>query len=137
MSMTVDTIRKFVEEDYKDYAIMITCDNEHKYYYNTKGNPSVIWNWDDGTFTALETREEVNDQNGHPFEITKVAIEEIQFITAYVDMATAIDFINKNYTDEKQKEVAKKVLKRMKPCLMAPNTLKELGRESRTPYPNK
>ena len=132
----MSTLKKFVEEDYKDFAIMITCDNEHKYFYNTKGQPSVIFNWDEDTMTILETREEVNDQNGHPFEITVVALEEIQFITAYVDTATVIDFINNKYTNEDHKEVAKKILKRMKPCLMGPNTLRDITRESRSPYPN-
>ena len=130
MSMTKDVLRKFVEEDYKDCTILITCDNEHKFYHRAFGNPSVIWDWDNDVFIALETNEDATDQNGHPMQVTSVALEEIQFITAYIDTQTALNFINEKYTEEADKENAKQVLQKGKPEQMGPKTLRQFGRNA-------
>lgn len=124
MSMTVDAVKKFVEEDYKDYTILVTCDNEHHFWHRSYGNPSVVWDWDNGVFTALQSHEDVIDQNKYPMQITMVAIEEIQFLTAFVDSAAVLDYINNNYTDEKEKEKAKGILQIIKPGQMGPRTLR-------------
>ena len=130
MSMTKEAIRKFVEEDYKDFVIMITCDNEHKFYHNAHGNPPIIWDWDNNVFIALDVNDdEIIDQNKHPMQVTMVSLDEIQYLDAYIDKATAIDFINKNITDETKKEEVKALLKKVAPAMMAPRTLsgKNLG----------
>lgn len=126
MSMTRDHIRKFVEEDYKDCVVLITCDNEHKFYHKAHGNPSVVWDWDNEVFYALETNEDIADQNGHPMQVTTVALDEIQFLTAYIDTIQALDFINNKYTDDAEKENAKDVLMKIRPGQMGPKTLRRL-----------
>ena len=131
MSMTKEVIRKFVEEDHKDEVILVTCDNEHKFFHNAHGNTPIIWDWDNDRFLVLQSNQEIIDQNGHPFEITSVALEEIQFLTAYVDVVKAIEFINKYITDEEQKKAALELVQKLKPAMMAPTTLrKDLNGES-------
>lgn len=125
MSMTKEYIKKFVEEDYKDYCILVTCDNEHKFYHNAKDNPPIIWDWDNNTFTVLSTNQEIIDQNGHPMEVTTVSLEEIQFLTAYIDTVKALDFINTKITDETKKEEAKQMLQKIRPAKMGPNSLRD------------
>jgi hypothetical protein len=123
--MTKNVIKKFVEEDYKDCAILVTCDNEHKFWHNSKKNPPIIWDWDNDCFIALETNNEAIDQNKHPFTITTVALDEIQFLTASVDIATVLGFVKENITDEEQKEVTMELIKKCKPAMMGPRTLKK------------
>lgn len=125
MSMTKDVIKKFVEEDHKDHVIMVTCDNEHKFYHNAHGNLPIIWDWDNDVFIVMEPTDEVVDQNKNPMQITKVALEEIQFLTAYVDRIDAINFIRQNITDEKKKEEALSLLQRVAPGMMGPRTLRK------------
>lgn len=125
MSMTKEVIKKFIEEDYKDHVVLVTCDNEHKFYHNAHGNPPIIWDWDNDRFLVLETNNDIIDQNQNPVTITSVALEEIQFLTASVDMITALDFINENITDEAKKEEIKKVLQKLKPSMMGPRTLRK------------
>ena len=130
MGMTTAVIKKFVEEDHKGQVIMVTCDNEHKFWHNASSNPSIIWNWDKEYFIALETNDEVVDQNKHPMQVTQVSFGEIQFLTAYIDKVSTLDFINKNITDEKEKEKVKNLLQKVSPSMMGPRTLdgKNLGR---------
>ena len=131
MSMTKEVIKKFIEQDHKDDVILVTCDNEHKFFHNAYGNPPIIWDWANDRFLVLQTNQDIIDQNGHPFEITSVALEEIQFLTAYVDIATALKFINDNITNEEKKAEVKKLLQKVKPAMMAPTTLrKDLNGES-------
>lgn len=125
MSMTKDLLQKFVEEDFKDFAILVISDNEHRFYHRSKNNPDIVWDWDNEVFYALETNEEVIDQNMHPMQVTMVALEEIQFITAFVDTKKSIEFINENYTNDAQKEKAKGVLYQVKPGIMGPRTLRK------------
>ena len=120
-----DLIKKFVEEDYKDFAILVTCDNEHKFYHNVKGVPPIIWDWDNERFLVLETTEEIVDQNKHPMQITSVELAHIQFITAYIDKATTIDLVNKYITDENQKKETLSLLSKVAPAMMSPRTLKK------------
>lgn len=125
MSMTKEVIKKFVEEDFKDFTILVISDNEHRFYHRAKNNPDIVWDWDNDVFYALETNEEVVDQNGHPMQVTAVALEEIQFITAFIETKKAIEFINSKYTDESQKEKAKSVLQQIKPSMMGPKTVRK------------
>ena len=120
-----DLIKKFVEEDYKDCTILVTCDNEHKFWHNAKDVPPIIWDWANERFIALETTDEIVDQNKHPMQITSVELCHIQFLTAYIDRSTAIDFISKNITDEAKKEETLKLLNRVAPGMMGPRTLKK------------
>ena len=124
MSMTKDIIKKFVEEDYKDYTIKVTCDNEHIFYHRSYGNPDIIWDWDNNAFIVLESHEDVVDQFKHPMQITIVSLDEIQFLTAMVETSAVIEFINK-YTEEESKEKAKLILQKIKPGMMGPRTLRE------------
>lgn len=125
MSMTKDLLKKFVEEDFKDFAILVISDNEHRFYHRTQSSPDIIWDWANEVFYAFEANEEMTDQNKHPMQVTMVALEEIQFITAFVDAKKSIEFINDNYTDDDQKEKAKLVLQKVKPGFMGPTTLKK------------
>ena len=130
MSMTKEAIKKFVEEDYKDFAILVTCDNEHHFYHNVAGNAPVIWDWDNNVFYALDTNDVVNDQNKHPMQVSMVSLDEIQFLDAFIDMNAALKFINEKITDEaKREEVKQKVLRKVAPSMMGPRTLdgKNLG----------
>ena len=63
-------------------------------------------------------------------QVTSVALEEIQFITAYIDTQTALNFINEKYTEEADKENAKQVLQKIKPGQMGPKTLRQFGRNA-------
>ena len=125
MSMTKEVIKKFVEEDYKDHTILVTCDNEHKFFHRSYGNPSIIWDWDNNTFTALEITEDIVDQSGNPMQVTTVSLDEIQFLTAYIDMPSALEFANTKYTDDKEKEKVKGILQKVKPAVMDPRSLKK------------
>ena len=125
MSMTKEVIKKFVEEDHKDHVIMVTCDNEHKFYHNAHGNVPIIWDWDNDVFIAMEPNDELTDQNKHPMQITKVALEEIQFLTAYVDRITALNFITENITDETKKKESLALLQKVAPGTMGPRTLRK------------
>ena len=125
MSMTKEVIKKFVEEDFKDFAILVISDNEHRFYHRAKLNPDIIWDWENEVFYALETNEEVIDQHGHPMQVTVVALEEIQFITAFIDTKKGIEFINEKYSDDSAKEKAKSVLQQIKPGMMGPRTLRK------------
>lgn len=120
-----DLIKKFVEEDYKDCAILVTCDNEHKFWHNVKDVPPIIWDWDNERFLALETTDEIADQNKHPMQVTSVELAHIQFMTAYIDKTTTIDFINKYITDEEKKKQTLSLLCRTAPGMMGPRTLKK------------
>ena len=133
MSMTKETLKKFVEEDYKDYTILVITDNEHRFYHRSDFLPDIVWDWDNGTFTAFEINDDETDQNKYPIEITTIALDEIQFITAIIDKAKAIEFINQNYTDDECKEKAKEFLQKVAPGLMGPRTLRDLSRNSRVP----
>ena len=123
MSMTKEYIKKFVE-DHEGFTILITCDNEHIFYYNAHNNTPVIWDWDNETIIALETTQEVMNQNKYPMQITTVSLEEIQFLTAFVDIEKALEFINEKVTDEQQKEKVMKLIQKMKPSMMGPKTLR-------------
>jgi len=123
MSMTTSVIKKFVEEDYKDCVILVTCDNEHTFFHRAHGNPDIIWDWNNETFTAFESQENIIDQYGHPMQVTTVSLEEIQFLTAYVDSSQALEFINNKYTTDEEKTKAKEVLQKVKPGMMGPKTL--------------
>lgn len=125
MSMTKDQLRKFVEEDFKDFAILVISDNEHRFYHRTKSSPDIVWDWDNDVFYVLEPNEEMTDQNKHPMEVTMVSLEEIQFISAFIDAKKSIEFINNNYTEDEQKEKAKEILQVVKPGFMGPRTLKK------------
>lgn len=125
MSMTKESIRKFVEEDYKDCVILITCDNEHKFYYNAHGNTPVIFDWDNSLFIALETNEEIVDQNKHPMQVTMVALDEIQFLTAFIETKEAFKFIDTYVKDESQRAEVLKILQKTAPSMMGPRTLKK------------
>ena len=125
MSMTKEVIRKFVEEDYKDFCIMVTCDNQHIFFHNAHGNPPIIWDWDNNVLICMDVTDELADQNKHPMQITMVALEEIQFLDAFVDKATALKFINEKITDEEQKAVSKAYVQKAAPGQMGPRTLKK------------
>lgn len=125
MSMIKEVIRKFVEEDFKDFAILVISDNEHRFYHRAKSNPDIVWDWDNDVFYALETNEELIDQNGHPMQVTVVALEEIQFMTAFIDTKKTLEFINSKYTEDVEKEKAKQVLQVIKPGFMGPKTLRK------------
>lgn len=128
MSVPVNILKQFVENDYKDNTILIITDNEHRYYHRANGNPSVIWDWNNNVFYALESNEEATDQSGHPMQLTVVSFDEIQFLTVYIDTKEALSFINTKYTDEKEKENAKEVLQKIRPSQMGPKTLRQFGR---------
>ena len=125
MSMTKDAIRKFVEEDYKDFVIMVTCDNEHKFYHNASKNPSIVWDWDNDLFLALDINDEPIDQNKHPMQVTQVSLEEIQFLDAFIDKEAALKFISEKYTDDEDKAVAKAILQKAAPGVMGTRTLRK------------
>lgn len=125
MSMTKEAIKKFVEEDYKDFVIMITCDNEHKFYCNASNNPSVVWDWNNNLFLAFDINDEPVDQNKHPMQVTQVSLDEIQFLDAFIDKEAALKFINEKYTKDEDKAVAKTLLQRTAPGVMGPRTLRK------------
>ena len=125
MSMTKEVIKKFVEEDFKDFAILVISDNEHRFYHRSKNNPDIVWDWNNDVFYALETTEEVIDQNKHPMQVTAVALEEIQFLTAFIETSKVLEFINEKYSDDSQKEKAKLVLQQVRPSMMGPKTLRK------------
>lgn len=125
MSMSKEILKKFVEEDYKDYTILVVCDNEHKFLHRSYGNPDIVWDWGNNVFIALQTNQDSIDQNKHPMQVTTVSLDEIQFITAYIDAETTVNFINSNYTDETQKEKAKSYFRKVKPGMMGPRTLRK------------
>ena len=124
MSMTKEYIKKFVEEDYKDCLILIICDNEHKFYHNAKNNPPIIWDWDNDVFIALETNNDIIDQYGHSLQVTTVALEEIQFLTASVDIVKALEFVEKNITDEDKKKEVMEIIKKIGPSMMTPKSIR-------------
>lgn len=126
MGMSKDIIKKFVEEDFKDNTILVTCDNEHKFYHRSYGNPDIIWDWDNDRFMTLQSAEDVADQNKNSLEITSVSLDEIQFLTAYVDVPKALEFANKNYIGDSQ-EKAKETIRIVKPGQMGPRTLRKFG----------
>lgn len=121
----VDIIKKFVEEDYKDATILVTCDNEHKFWHRASSNPDLIWDWDNERFMALEPTDEVVDQNKHPMMITTVELAHIQFLTAYPNKIDIVKFINENYTDEEAKKKAVTVFQKSAPGMMGPRTLRK------------
>lgn len=125
MSMTKEAIRKFVEEDYKDFVIMITCDNEHKFYHNATGLPPIVWDWDNNVFISLDTSDIINDQNKHPMQVTMVSLDEIQYLDAFIDRITALNFINQNITDEAKKQEIKSLLQKVAPGTMGFRTLRK------------
>lgn len=120
-----DMIKKFVEEDYKDCAILVTCDNEHKFWHRASSYPDLVWDWDNERFMALEPNDETIDQNKHPLMVTMVELAHIQFMTAYPNKVDVLKFINDNYTDEEAKEKALMVFKKSAPGMMGPNTLRK------------
>lgn len=121
-------IKKFVEEDYKDHSIRVVTDNEHIYYHRAYGMPDIVWDWDNNRFLAMDINLDATDQNGNPIEITAVSLDEIQFITAFVNVQQAMNFINQYYKDDKAKEKAQKFLQKVKPGQMGPKTLRQFGR---------
>lgn len=123
--MTADIIKKFVEEDYKNFIIMIRLDNEHLYYDHVPNNAPIIWDWANECFMVIEPNDELIDQSGHPMQIQLVDFGQIQQLTAYVDTVTALDFINKNITDETQLKEVKAQLQKVRPALMTPRTLRK------------
>lgn len=122
MSLSKDYIKKFVEEDHKGELIVITTDNEHKYYHNAYKNPPIVWDWDNETFYALESNEEITDGN-NPMQLTAVALNDIQFLTVKLDKAGSLKFINENITDENAKKQAKALLQKLSHSTMKPRTL--------------
>ena len=123
--MTTDVIRKFVEEDYKDCVIQVRCDNQILFYDHTAHNSPVIWDWDNECFMVIEPNDEIIDQSGHPMQIRLIALDQIQELIAYVDTITALDFINKNITDEAKKEEVKAMLGKVRPAMMSPKSLRK------------
>lgn len=121
----VDVIRKFIEEDYADCAILVTCDNEHKFWHRASNSPDIVWDWDNERFIALEPTDEMSDQNKHPMMVTTVELAHIQFLTAYPNREDAMKFINENYTDEDAKQKALKLLFKCAPATMGPRTLRK------------
>ena len=57
--------------------------------------------------------------------VTMVSLDEIQFLDAYIDKATAIKFISEKYTDDNEKQKALKLLNKIAPGMMGPNTLRK------------
>lgn len=121
-------IKKFIEEDYKKNSIRVTTDNEHIYYHRAYGMPDLVWDWDNDCFYAMDINLDVVDQNGNPIELTMVSLDEIQFITAFVDVKQCMEFISEKYKDDKSKEKAKGILMKVKPGQMGPRTLRQMGR---------
>lgn len=122
--MTTEVIKKFVE-DHKDFVIEITCDNQHIFYHNAAGRPPVIWDWDNEVIIVLEPNVVMTDQNRYPMQITQVALNEIQFLTAFIDKAKALEFISKYITDEDKKKETKEFLYKLAPSTMGPRTLRK------------
>ena len=127
MSMSKEVIKKFVEEDFKDHTILVICDNEHKFYHRSYGSPDIVWDWNNDRFLALESAEDVADQNKNSMQVTSVSLEEIQFLRAFIDVPTALEFVNKNYKEEDAKKKAKDTLQIVKPGQMGPRTLRRFG----------
>lgn len=123
--MTTDVIRKFVEEDYKNFVIQIRLDNEHHCYCNVPNAAPIIWDWENENFMVIEPNDEIIDQSGHPMQIRLVDFGDIQELTAYVDTTTALKFINEKITDEDKKKAAKAILQKVRPALMSPRTLRQ------------
>ena len=123
--MTADAIRKFVEEDYKDCMIQIRCDNQHLFYDHVANNAPIIWDWEKENFMVIEANDELVNQSGQPMQIRLVEFDQIQELIAYVDTTTALDFINKNITDETKKEELKSMLAKIKPAMMTPKSLRQ------------
>ena len=123
--MTTDVIRKFVEEDYKDFVIQIRLDNEHRCFHNVPGNAPIIWDWENENFMVIEPNDEITDQSGHPMQIRLVDFGDIQELIAYVDTTTALKFINEKITDEDKKKEVKAILQKVRPALMTPRTLRK------------
>lgn len=119
-----DHIKKFVEEDYKDCVILVTCDNEHKFWHNAASQPDIIWDWDNERFFALEANEEIVDQNKHPMMVSMVELAHIQFMTAYPGKLDILKFIDEYYTDEESKNKALDLFKKSAPSMMGPRTLR-------------
>ena len=127
MAIATEYIKKLITEDYKDCCVLITCDNEHLFYHNSKNQPPLIWDWENELFIAFQTNREIDCQQPNPIEVTYVSFGEIQFIHAYLDTASALEFIKENITDEGYKEQYMDFIKRTKPAMMNDSSL-------RTPY---
>jgi hypothetical protein len=125
MSMTKEYIKKFVEEDYKDYVIKVTCDNEHVFFHNTTHNPPIIWDWDNETFKVLHSNQEIVDQFKHPLQITTVSLEEIQFLEAYITIEEGLKFINENITDKEKIKETKLMIGKLAGCTIAPQSSRD------------
>ena len=134
MSMTKEAIKKFVEEDFKDYSILVTTDNEHKFFHRTKGNPDVVWDWDNDCFLGLENSEDIIGQHTKPFQVTQVALDEIQFLTAFIDVPKALEFVKENYTEEVAIYKAKETIQKCTPTSKIENTLRDVTQNSRIHY---
>lgn len=121
-------IKKFVEEDYKNHSIRVVTDNEHIYYHRAYGMPDIVWDWDNNRFMVMDINLDSTDQNGNPIEISSVSLDEIQFMTAFVNTNEAMNFITTYYKDAKSKEKAMTFLQKVKPGQMGPRTLRTFGR---------
>lgn len=125
MSMTTEYIKKFVEEDYKDYVIKVTCDNEHVFYHNASGKPPIIWDWESETFKAMHCNQEFFDQHKNPLQITAVSLQEIQFLEAYITVEEALKFISENITDEEKIKETKEMVNKLAGCTILPQSSRD------------
>ena len=123
--MTTDVIRKFIEEDYKDFVILVRCDNEHLYYHNSPGNSPLIWDWDKEHFMFIEPNDNILAQSEFPMQIHLIDFGDIQELTAYVDKTTALNFINNNITDEDMQKKLKSQLQKLSASMMDTKTLRQ------------
>lgn len=125
MALATELIKKFVEEDFKDFSILVICDNEHRFYHRTHNCPDIIWDWDNEAFMAMDVNENVADQQKHPIEVVYVSFGEIQFLHAFADTEKTLELINEKYTDEKSIKKAKSILQKIRPSMMGARTLRD------------
>lgn len=109
-------IKEFItEHKAKGHVIKIRCDNEHIFYDNadTRYNAPLVWDWAKECFYALRHNDELGDsQMSTPFSITLVDFHQIQDMQAYAPMNYILDFVNKKYTDAKEKAAVTKFIQR-------------------------
>ena len=113
MSLKTEVIKSFVE-DHPNDIIMIECDNQHIFYDNILDSPPLIWDWDNECFIAYRSNEWVQTQSKRPVQHTIVSLEEILFLSAFIDQKSYIERVNAEPSyDDEDKAKAKEVYKNL------------------------
>ena len=109
--MVKDSIIK-MREAFSTSPIKVTFDNMVVRWDHTQNYPDMIWDDDNETVMVFSASTE-DIQDGYPFEVFMSTYEHIQFMEAYVDPKTAIEWLeeNKGTMGDKNYELAIKQVK--------------------------